>query len=148
MNMVINNCVEFCAAFGLTVSEKMTETIHMPEPHTAARTLRTTAVGQEYVSHRVLLYEEALTTTKCESVETSIQRWALLFAGFLVCMDDSRVPKGVTPHRWRMGRRGDRGGRKPCFDGNLELSKLISDWITAARNARAFYDRGEAEKVA
>lgn len=55
--------VEFCAAFGLTVSEKKTETIHMPEPHTAARTLRTTAVGQEYVSHRVMLYEDAFTTT-------------------------------------------------------------------------------------
>lgn len=40
------------AALGLTVLEKKTETMHMPEPHTAARTLRIAGVSQDYSSEQ------------------------------------------------------------------------------------------------
>lgn len=40
--------VGVCAALGLAMSEKTTETTHMPERPIAARTLRITTAGQEY----------------------------------------------------------------------------------------------------
>lgn len=38
--------LEVCAAFGLTVLEKKTETMSMPEPHMTAQKLRITAADQ------------------------------------------------------------------------------------------------------
>lgn len=46
--MTVILLVEMCAAFGLTVSEKKTGTIHMPEPHIAAWTLRNMVAGQDF----------------------------------------------------------------------------------------------------
>lgn len=57
--------------------------------------LRCTGFHRKMVSYRVLWYESALIATKGESVEASIRRWALRFAGFLVRLDDNRLPKGA-----------------------------------------------------
>lgn len=55
--------------------------------------LRCIAFGQEKDSYSVPSYDDALSTTKCENLETSIRRRAHFFAGFLVGMNDSRLPK-------------------------------------------------------
>lgn len=48
--------VEVDTAPGLIVSEELTEMSHMPEPHTAAQTLRSTAAGQKYAQNIRFVY--------------------------------------------------------------------------------------------
>lgn len=86
--------------------------------HQAARTqhhrflLRNIGFHRRKDSYRVLSYEDTLTTTKCQSVETSIRRRSFLFTGFLVCTGDSHFfcPSVGCQSRWQMERRGARGG--------------------------------------
>lgn len=75
-------------------------------------------------SYRVLsIAENAVSTTKRESMEISTGRRALLFTGFLVRTDESRLPKRVMAMSGQLTdwRRRCNTDCKTCFDGNCRL---------------------------
>ena len=79
--------------------------------------LRCVGFQKKKGSDHVLAYHEVLARTKCESIETMILRRRLTWAGKLVRMDNSRLPKamlfgeltdgkrrlGRPPKMWRQG---------------------------------------------
>lgn len=62
-------------------------------------TNKSSCVGfhRKYISYRVLSFDEALFTTECEGLDTSISARAPFIAEFHVSMDGSQLPKRLWP---------------------------------------------------
>ena len=65
--------VHVCDTFGLTVSEKKTETMYMPAPHMLPVVMHVEAAGQRYRERRFFTYLGGV-ITECPNVSTEIAR--------------------------------------------------------------------------
>ena len=93
-----------------------------------------------------VFYLDTLIKTGSESIEATLRRRRILFAGFVARMEDTRLPKCVIL-RELVGGAGCVGGQKKewmgCFLDDLRAFGINADqWTTAAQ------DEGECRRTA
>ena len=86
----------------------------------------------------VELINQLTIKTGGESIETTLRRRRILFAGFVACMEDPRLPKCVMFGEM-VGGAGCLGGQEKewmgCFLDDLRAFGINADqWTTAAQN--------------
>ena len=91
-------------------------------------------------------YLDTLIKTGSESIEVTLRRRRILFAGFVACMEDTRLPKCVIFEELVGGVgcvRGQEQERMGCFLDDFRASGINADqWTTAAQ------DEGEWRRTA
>ena len=85
-------------------------------------------------------YLDTLIKTRSESIEVTLLRGRILFAGFVACMEDTRLPKCVMFGEL-VGGAGCVGGQGKewmgCFLGDLKVLSINADqWTTVAQDKR------------
>ena len=87
----------------------------------------------------MLSYTDALATTVCENVETTVRKWRIPFAGFVARMGNERLPKPVVFGELE-GEKGYLGGQAQnsmgCFERDRSLFNLSIEekqWTLAAK---------------
>ena len=98
--------------------------------------LRTLGAWCKSPNRRILSYKDDLQRTECESIETTVRTRRLLWAGALLRMGDTRLPKRVKSGELEnAGKRGPGGKEKEWADyvaDDLRLFGITGDWSTAA----------------
>ena len=89
---------------------------------------------------RPISYPDTLIKTESESIEATLCRRRILFAGFVACMEDTRLPKCVMFEKL-VGSAGCVGGQEKewmgCFLDNLRAFGINADqWTTAQLRTR------------
>ena len=89
-------------------------------------------------NHRILSYRLALQRTGCESIDTTMRKRRLLWAGALIRMDNRRLPKrvmmGTLENPGQRGRRGKEKEWTNCEADDLRLFGIRDreGWNTVA----------------
>ena len=101
-------------------------------------------------AERPISYLDTLVKTRSESIEATLRRWRILFAGFVTRMEDTRLPKCVMFGEM-VGGTGCVGGQEKewmgCFLDDLRAFGINADqWTTAAQDEVEW--RGTAEQGA
>ena len=86
----------------------------------------------------ILSYANALLRTDSESVETTVRRRRILFAGFVACMGEERLPRRVMFGEM-LGGKGYSGGQERGWMKDLEedlkaFGIKFEGWREAAQN--------------
>ena len=95
-------------------------------------------------NQRILSYKDALQRTECESIETTVRKMRLLWAGALLRrMGNNRLSKRVMSGELEnAGKRGPGGKEKEwtdCVADDLRLFGITRDWSTAALDPEVWY---------
>ena len=107
---------------GVTINTNMLPTVY--------RTVQYSPIGHHNPSYRdavdhPISYLDTLVKTGSESIEATLRRRRILFAGFVACMEDTRLPKSVMFGEM-VGRAGCVGGQEKewmgCFLDDLSQS--------------------------
>ncbi len=98
--------------------------------------LRCVGFKKKEKTDHLIAYHELLERTDCESIEATIRRRRLLWAGKIVRMDDSRLPKVMLFGELDAGRRRDGGQTKTwrqCLMDDLKKFQIDSKtWTDVA----------------
>ena len=115
--------------------------------------------GSVRADHRVRSYASALQRTGCESIETTLRKRRLLFAGALIRMDNGRLPKRLMSGRLEGAAKRGRGAREKTWldevEKDVKAFDITGDWrqratqapewhATVTEGAQTFMDRWRA----
>ena len=100
--------------------------------------------GRAEVHDRVISYAEALLKARSESIEATLRKRRILFAGFVARMEDTRLPKCVM-FRELVGGQSPRMGQEEewmvCLLEDLRVFGIKTEqWMIAV------HDTGESRK--
>ena len=158
LRKMMGEIVVVCAAFGLTVSEAKTmlyvcvtwspRACHYDTLRRAHRSFLTRCIGwrKHNRADHPISYLDTIIKTGSESIEAIMRRRRILFTGFVVRMEDTRLPKRVMFGEL-VGCAGCVGGQEKewmgCFLDDLRAFGINTDqWTTAAQ------DEGEWRRTA
>jgi hypothetical protein len=100
----------------------------------------------------LLAYHEVLARTKCQSIETTILRRRLIWAGKLVRMEDSRLPKAMLFGEMENGQRRQFGQIKKWHHGLADALEKFgidrSTWVKHATDPESWKNMVDAGATA
>ena len=133
-----------CAAFGLTVSEAKTKIMcsrcYYDTLRRAHHRFLTRCIGWRKNNHadHPISYLDTLIKTGSESIEATLRRRRILFAGFVTRMEETRLPKCVMFGELVGGAGCVRSQEEEwmrCFLDDLRAFGINADqWTTAAQD--------------
>ena len=89
--------------------------------------------------HRVRSYADALQRTDGESIETTLRKRRLLFAGALIRMDNDRLPRRLMSGRLEGASKRGRGAREKVWldevEKDVKAFDISGDWRQPATQA-------------
>ena len=106
--------------------------------------LRIIGAQRKRPDHRMTSYNRALEITPCESIETTLRRGRLLWAGTLLQMSGGRLPKRIIFGNLQGAVRSGRGGKEKewtdCVQSDIRAFGITRDWKTMALKAEAWVE--------
>ena len=106
--------------------------------------LRIIGAQRKRPHHRMTCFNHALEITRCESIETMLRTRRLLWAGTLIRMSSTRLPKRIIFGNLEGAVRRGRGGKVKewidCVQSDIRAFGITEDWKATAIKAEGWVD--------
>ncbi|CAN0462416.1 unnamed protein product [Ascophyllum nodosum] len=119
---------------------------HYAKPRTVHHRVLLRIIGaqRKRPDHRMTSYNRALEITWCESIETTLRKRRLLWAGTLLQMSGGRLPKqimfGNLEGAVRRGRSGKEKEWTDCAQSDIRAFGITRDWKAMALKAEVWVE--------